>query len=609
MLKMLLYAFAVGVLLLVTKTCPAAATITGGGNVMLLNSSRLKMFVDEVPEMPTIRGYRLVNGSYESATLTIGMYRKDWKFHRDLPPTSVFAYGTSQRTATVPGPTIEAIAGISTHMTWQNHLPSSHILPWDPTTPTAIPKNKKGIPTVVHLHGMIGGPESDGHAHSWFTNGFHQTGPTWTNETYHYPNVQHPGSLWYHDHAMGLTRVNLLAGLVGAYVIRDPKIEGGFGLPSGNEFHRRLVIFDRSFLTNGSIYMNSTGNNPHIHPEWQPEYFGDVIVVNGKAWPRMLVRRRKYRFTIINASNARFFRLYFKNGLRLIHVAADSAYLEKPVVATHTLLAPSEIIDFVVDFSTSKEESVLLKNDAPYPYPSGDPVNDANDVVMKFVIRRGEREPDPSSVPGTLIKYPTPELSTAVRSRYIALYEYTSAADEPTHLYINGKSFEDPVTEKPGVGTSEVWYVINLTDDNHPLHLHLGLFAVMEQTELMDLEEFRDCMNRLNDAERCHVEKYARGKKIEVLPHEKGWKNVYKMMPGFVTKILVRFSYIHSTLPYVFNATAEPGYVYHCHILDHEDNVMMRPLKLVASGGGMGRVAKPLGVSIMLAILMMVHYL
>ncbi|CAI0547801.1 unnamed protein product, partial [Linum tenue] len=490
------------------------------------------------------------------------------KFHRDLPPTPVFAYGTSKHTATVPGPTIEAMGGVSTHVTWTNHLPPSHILPWDPTIPTAMPVAKKGIPTVVHLHGMIGGPESDGHAHSWFTNGFRETGPTWTTKTYHYPNVQHPGSLWYHDHAMGLTRVNLLAGLIGSYVIRDPKTESKLRLPSGNEFHRRLVIFDRSFLTNGSIYMNSTGNNPDIHPQWQPEYFGDAIIVNGKAWPRMSVRRRKYRFTVINASNARFFRLFFRNGLRLIHVAADSAYLEKPVVATHTLLAPSEIIDFVVDFSDSRSDSVILANDAPYPYPSGDPVNDANSVVMKFNIRK-EREYDTWRVPRTLIKYPSPKLSGAARSRYIAMYEYASAADEPTHLYINGRSFEAPVTEKAKVGTSEVWYVINLTEDNHPLHVHLGLFTVMEQTELVNAEEFKECMNKLNDAMRCHVEKYARGKKIRVLPHEKGWKNVYKMMPGFVTKILVRFAYIHSTQPYVFNATAEPGYVYHCHVSFH----------------------------------------
>ncbi|KAI3467005.1 hypothetical protein Pfo_023668 [Paulownia fortunei] len=545
----------------------------------LISPSQLEKFVDEVPDMPRIKGFDAADGSPVPKSLLIGMFHKKWKFHRDLPPTPVFAYGTSREAASVPGPTIEALHGVGTHVKWRNHLPSKHILPWDPTIPTAIPHTRKGIPTVVHLHGGIDEPESDGHATSWFTSGFKERGPSWRKKTYHYHNIQHPGTLWYHDHAMGLTRVNLLAGLVGAYIIRQPHVELPLGLPyDDEEFDRPLVVFDRSFRTDGSIFMNSTGNNPSIHPQWQPEYFGDAIIVNGKAWPHMIVRRRKYRFRIINASNARFFKFYFNNGLAFIHVAADSAYNEKPVMLKEILLAPSEIADVVVDFSKSKSDSAILSNDAPYPYPSGDPVNEANSKVMKFIIKAGH-ELDTSKIPRKLIKYPSPNLSTASVTRYIAMYEYTSDIDEPTHLYINGKSYEAPVTETPKVGATEIWNVINLTEDNHPLHIHLGLFVALDQTELVDADKFKECMLKINDAIKCKVDKYARGKKIEVPAHEKGWKNVYKMMPGYVTKILVRFSYIHSNDSYPFDATAEPGYVYHCHILDHEDNVMMRPLK------------------------------
>ncbi|KAJ4839372.1 Multicopper oxidase lpr2 [Turnera subulata] len=243
----------------------------------LISPSKLKMFVDELQDMPRVFSYEVVNGVTKSKPLTIGMYRKKWKFHRDLPPSRVYAYGTSKHTATVPGPTIEALHGVDTYVKWKNHLPSKHILPWDPTIPTAVPANKKGIPTVVHLHGSIGEPQSDGHAGSWFTRGFKERGPTWTQRRYHYYNAQQPGNLWYHDHAMGLTRVNLLAGLIGAYIIRDPKVEKPLRLPAGPEFDRTLVVFDRSFRVDGSIYMNSTGNNPSIHPQWQPEYFGDAI--------------------------------------------------------------------------------------------------------------------------------------------------------------------------------------------------------------------------------------------------------------------------------------------------------------------------------------------
>lgn len=487
------------------------------------------------------------------------------KFHRDLPPTPVFAYGTSRSTATVPGPTIEALHGVDTFVTWLNYLPGKHILPWDPTIPTAVPTDRKGIPTVVHLHGGIDEPESDGHSDSWFTARFRETGPTWTKGTYHYHNHQQPGNLWYHDHAMGLTRVNLLAGLVGAYVIRQPEIERPLGLPSGDEFDRVLVLFDRSFRVDGSIYMNSTGNNPSIHPQWQPEYFGDAIIVNGKAWPYMKVRRRKYRFRIINASNARFFKFLFTNGLEFVVVSSDSAYLGEPVKAKDVLLAPSEIIDLVIDFSRSKTETAVLANNASYPYPSGDPVNEANGRVMKFIVEK-ELEFDTSRVPKRLIRYPRPNLSDASQTRYVAMFEYTSATDEPTHLYLNGKPYSDPATETPRAGSTELWYVINLTEDNHPLHIHLGLFVVLDQTEIKHLETFKDCMMKIKDAEGCHLSRHARGESVGVRAHERGWKNVYKMLPGYVTRILVRFSYIHSNSSYPFDPTSEPGYVYHCHV-------------------------------------------
>ncbi|XVE85387.1 hypothetical protein DITRI_Ditri17bG0086900 [Diplodiscus trichospermus] len=125
--------------------------------------------------------------------------------------------------------------------------------------------------------------------------------------------------------------------------------------------------------------MNSAGNNSSIHPQWQPEYFGDAIIVNGEAWPKLKVRRRKYRFRIINASNSRFFILFFTNGLQFIHMAFDSTYLGESVMTIEILLAPSKIANVVVDFSKSKTDEAVLANDALYPYPSDDPVNEPND--------------------------------------------------------------------------------------------------------------------------------------------------------------------------------------------------------------------------------------
>ncbi|XP_031501130.1 multicopper oxidase LPR1-like [Nymphaea colorata] len=556
---------------------------------VVLDSSFLQKFVDQLPDMPRIQTYSFKNGVPVSNPLEIGMFKKKWKFHRDWPETLVFAFGTTAEAATVPGPTIEALRGTPSVVTWDNRLPRHHILPWDATIPSALPTRRNtGIPTVVHLHGGIHGPENDGHAMAWFTSRFRETGPTWTNRTYLYPNLQHPGNLWYHDHAMGLTRVNILAGLFGAYVVRDPAVEDALGLPSGPEFDRHLVIFDRSFLKDGSIFMNATGNNPSIHPQWQPEYFGEAIIVNGKAWPYLEVRRRSYRFRIINSSNARFFRLSLTGGLSFVHIGSDSAYLPRPITSSRFLLAPSEIADVVVDFSATDSDVSILTNDAPYPYPTGDQADPkGNGVVMKFVIS-GEAAEEASKVwqqsplPARLVASPAAIEREAVATRYVAMYEYESKEGEPTHLYLNGKSFDAPATETPSAGTTEVWNVINLTEDNHPMHVHLGLFVALEQIELVDADKFKKCMQKRNDAVGCRLAEHAVGSRIPVPAYETRWKNVFKMRPGCLTRMLVRFSLLNSdNQPYPFDAAAEPGYAYHCHILDHEDNVMMRPLKIV----------------------------
>ena len=146
------------------------------------------------------------------------------KFHRDLPDTNVFVYGLSAGGATFPGPVIETLQGVPLYVKWENHLPLEHFLPFDTSIPVAIPKNG-GVPAVVHLHGGVNSPQSDGSPFAWFTAGYKDKGKAWSTKVYTYPNVQHPGNLWYHDHALGLTRINLLAGLLGPYVIRNPEVE------------------------------------------------------------------------------------------------------------------------------------------------------------------------------------------------------------------------------------------------------------------------------------------------------------------------------------------------------------------------------------------------
>ncbi|KAG8053586.1 hypothetical protein GUJ93_ZPchr0001g31698 [Zizania palustris] len=579
-------AVAVVVLVLMVGAGVAAATTSSRqpppvtGDVLLKVAGSLEMYVDELPRMAKVYGFSMRHGHPTPVRLTVGMYQKKWKFHRDLPATTVFAFGTSAGSATFPGPTIEAAQWVPLSVTWQNHLPARHILPWDPTVPTAVAR-RGGVPTVVHLHGGVHPSQFDGHANAWFTAGFRETGPTWTTPTYTYPNLQSPGVLWYHDHTLGLTRANLLAGLLGAYVIRNPAVEKPLGLPCGDEFDRVLMLADRSFYADGSIYMNYTGDNPNIHPQWQPEYFGEAITVNGKAWPFLAVVRRRYRFRIINTSNARYFNLSLTNGLPFHVVGSDTNYLSKPVTATHLLVSVAETFDVVVDFSESTTTEAELVNTAPYPYPDGDAPNNLNGKVMKFVVQPAKVRDD-SMVPTKLLDYVNVAEEDAVQKRYIVMYEYDDAVSNlPTHLYINGKRLEDPATETPRPGTTEVWEVINLTPDNHPLHLHLASFQAVRIRRLVDQDAFQTCMTKLNDAVRCNVSAHAVGSPVAVPEHERSWKNVVKISPGHMTTIVVKFLMVETGKPYPFDAAGEPGYVYHCHILDHEDNAMIRPLKLI----------------------------
>ncbi|KAI6683479.1 hypothetical protein NL676_029392 [Syzygium grande] len=479
---------------------------------LLQVASSLQMYVDELPQIPKLFGYTMVNGVPRPANLSIGMYKTTWKFHRDLPATTVFAYGTSAAKATVPGPTIEAIQNVPTYVTWQNFLPRSHILPWDPTIPTAIPKNG-GVPTVVHLHGGISPPQSDGHMLAWFTADFAETGPAWTQRTYTYPNTQHAGNLWYHDHAMGLTRVNLLAGLIAPYIIRSISLDAKLNLPLGPMFDRVLMIFDRSFNKDGSLYMNSTGDNPTIHHP-SPVAAG-------------VLRRRCHsqrQGLAVPPSPAQ-------------KIGSDGSYLPSPVDTQAILLGPSEGADVVVDFSRTAANEIILTNDAPYAYPSGNPVDQLNSKVMKFIIQPGPPcQTDHSHVPPKLKTYPVASnaIGMAHTTRYITLYEYLTPAGTSTHLYINGLRFEDPVTD------SESW-------------------AVKIQ-QLVDLAGFTSCMTQLNNAISCNITGHATGPLVDVPLTERTWKNVVKMAPGYKTTLVVQFFVVddeHTMYP--FDATAEPA--------------------------------------------------
>lgn len=246
---------------------------------------------------------------------------------------------------------------------WINDLPFEHLLPVDRSIEGAEPKHPS-VRTVVHLHGGRVLPENDGFPEAWFTKDCKKRGPKFLHEVYYYPNCQRPAPLWYHDHALGITRLNVYAGLAGLYFIRD-KHEESLNFPSG-KFEIPLLIQDRSFYPNGELFYPSQPDplppvSPSPNPSIVPEFFGDTFFVNGKVWPYLEVEPRKYRFRIYNGSNARFFQLQLSSGQTFVQIGSDGGLFEEPVYVNEIILAPAERADVIVDFSLYKGQKLFLQ--------------------------------------------------------------------------------------------------------------------------------------------------------------------------------------------------------------------------------------------------------
>lgn len=530
----------------------------------------------------------------------IGAWQIEQQLHSQLPPTTVYGYGPTQETASYPGATIVAQKGVPISIRWTNHLPMTHILDYaiDPTIPRA--HTTTGVPITPHVHGCEVEPQSDGTPMTWFTAGFAETGHDWTKEVLTYANTQLPATIWYHDHAFGYTRHNVYAGLAGFYVITDPGSEPA-GLPSG-PYDIGLAIQDRMFTTDGQLWYPNEGETP-IHPIWIPEFFGDVILVNGKVWPYLDVEPRKYRFRILEGSNARFYSLALADpvtgapGPAFYQIATDGGYLAEPVVlndpndihSPRLVMAPGERAEVIIDFSGYAPGSELvLKNTAKAPYPNGEAPN-PNTVgqIMSFrvVPLTG---PDDSVIPAQLTT--VNRLSNPTVTRVMTLNEM-EVEEGPIGALLNGMPFHDaPATEYPTLGTTEMWEIVNMTGDAHPIHLHLVQFQLLNRQKI-NIGRYEHAFEEANPEMPADtyvpvpVEPYLRGKPSPADANERGWKDTVRMNPREVTRILVRFAPQDESPAYTFDATAEPGYVWHCHILEHEENDMMRPYHLVAAAG------------------------
>jgi len=549
-----------------------------------------------------------------------------------MPMTTVWSYGSVNHPGSFnyPAFTIEAKWRAPVRVKWINDLKDPvtgnflpHILPVDPTLhwanppggatgrdmrPTfeATPGRYTGpVPIVTHLHGGHSTQESDGYAEAWFlpaagnipadyaTEGTwydsfktqfqsHQ-GVTWEPGTavFQYGNDQRATTLWYHDHTLGLTRLNVYAGPAGFYLLRggpDDQVTGtlpgpapALGDPPGLKYYEiPIVIQDRAFNADGSLFYPDSREffdgfaGPYIpqsdiSPIWNPEFFGNTMVVNGRTWPYLEVEPRRYRFRLLNGCNARFLILKFSDpALSFWQIGSDGGFLPAPVQLSQLLMAPAERMDVIVDFSALPPGAeVILHNLGPdEPFGGGEPPDDFDSAdpattgqVMQFRVVRATGV-DKSTPPNLLALPALAPLGPASNTRQVSLNEAGSEVLPdvgPREALLgtvsggvaNPLQWMDAITENPTLGATEVWEIHNYTEDAHPIHIHEVQFQIVD---------------------RQPFEGAARPPEA----NETGFKDTVIAYPGEITRVKATFDL--------------PGlYVWHCHIVEHEDNEMMRP--------------------------------
>jgi FtsP/CotA-like multicopper oxidase with cupredoxin domain len=552
--------------------------------------------------------------------LTVRLETVEHRFHRDLPPSRVWAYDGH-----VPGPTIEVDRGTEVEVRWENRLSG----PLPVTVTLASVHAAGGVPVqclpgrsggavdpqaaalsgyaVVHLHGALTHATSDG-----WTENLMAPGQS-TLDTY--PNDQRGALLWYHDHVMGITRFDLYAGLAGLWIVRDAR-ERELALPEGPPYELPLMLADRNFDTapDGSL----TGQLLHKTDPDVMECFSPFTTVNGVIWPRVEVEPTTYRFRVLNGSNARTYRLVLtREGVpdhqRITQIGSDGGLLVAPVPipVQGLVLASAERADILIDFSDLAPGAELtLWNNAPSPFngafadPSTAGTADLDGLlpypeVLGFrVIAGGRVPPMPREALATDFQRADMQLLAGCLVRAIALVEQESDREgEPSTLTMReltesaptdeseitlvearagqdervsrwrtlATRFEDKTNFFPVMGRPEIWRLINLTGDTHPIHVHLDAFQIINRhPAAVEIPEGGITDTATSATVRIGTE-VDDGINHALDANELGLKDTVRVNANEVVDILVRFE------------TFAGRFMYHCHILEHEDRDMMRP--------------------------------
>ncbi|WP_245672281.1 multicopper oxidase family protein [Nocardia anaemiae] len=411
---------------------------------------------------------------------------------------------------TFPGPSIMTQSGRRTVVRHRNELPQ---------------------PTVVHLHGGHTSADSDGYPMDLIMpttslpteHSGHPGAVSHGQRDYTYPNQQRAATLWYHDHRHGFTGHAVWQGLAGFHLIHDTE-EAALPLPTG-ERDIPMMITDRSFAEDGSFQypmFDPTLRTHGVHEEYMNGVLGDVILVNGAPWPAAPVNPAQYRLRLLNASNARRYRLELEpqppGGGGLVQIGSDGGLLHRPIKHDALDIAPAERFDIIVDFAR---------------YQPGTQVRLVNRLgtgpttqIMRFDIAPNTIHDD-THIPDWLSSESTlaPHQATTTRSFHFQL--------RPDHGWtINGLPYQPGrALARPRLGDTEIWRFVS--DFHHPVHVHLNPFQVIRR-------------NTRTPG-----------------PFDTGWKDTVNIRPSEAVEIAVRF-------------TDHPGnFMLHCHNLEHEDMSMM----------------------------------
>ncbi len=604
---------------------PSLSLAQSARRVTLLDPSSQEKFVNPLP-LPK----RLYMEEGDSLVLPI-VETEQWVGLKDPNGnqlTTTF-YGFEYEDGTgSPGPTIVTRQNQNISVEFQNQLPNNKppIFPVDTSLHVPhIDNFDQEKPVVIHLHGGHTEPDSDGNPLAWYTQNYQSKGEDFVKQTYDYDNTQEACCLWYHDHTVGMTRLNVYGGLAGFYLIKDENEDRLIAeniIPNDSNMIE-LVISDALFDDQGNLYNpGSHGQpiNPIIQKEIQAnwpnptvldEFFGNFIMVNGMTWPKHEVEPTRYRLRLLNGSSSRSYVLEFENGMEFYQIGSDGGFLDSPVRLTQLVITPAERMDIVIDFTEHAGEQIILKNLGPelpfrgYVDPE-DPedsmklvYNDGGDleitdgtdglapiappdtsgVIMRFDVGANEDSVQPQATnftPAVELRtplVPLPRDNPAV-VRQLPLFNLRDDIDRTIVLLgtmdRGSLFFMDEITEIIEPNTVEIWEIYNTTGSAHPIHVHQVQFEILNRQEFDGDLMMRD--QQLMDTGRTFQGATLdfhglKGDPVPPQPNEQGRKDTALALAGQVTRLIMRFD--------------TPGqYVWHCHIITHEDYDMMRKLEV-----------------------------